>query len=516
MNKKLTLDGIFGSGMVLQRERQTSIWGRCAQGAAVSAMLDGEPCCVVCVDGRFTIKLAPQQASRNHTIIIESENERITLEDVCFGDVFLLSGQSNMQLPVSRVQDVSAKETEEADYPLIRHFVVEPRYFFGRQAEEIAPNPWTKGVYPEVMSMSAAGFFFARRMYETLQVPIGLVLNAMGGSTIEAWMSEKLLGELGISTEVIRPFCDHKVFEDTISGEEKLFADWLEALHTDDEEKQACAIPEDAEPFRVPSMSFDTALEDYTGSVWFYREVELESAPEGEGLVYLGDIIDSDRTYINGTLVGETAYRYPPRKYPLPAGLLRKGKNLIACRMVINGTAGGFVPDHYYYLDTGTERMDISGEWMMKKQTEAAGSANVVLFPPILPTGLFNASLYPLKGIEFAGALWYQGESNADAPEGYSDKFTAMMNEWRAHLGQKLPVVCVELCDYVDPAVRVCDQSGWKEIQRQQREQPAHTPDCAVALASDLGESLELHPQRKQELGERLAKEMLCMVYGIK
>jgi len=508
----LTLDGIFSNGMVLQREREVRLWGRCPQGAAVSAELNGQPCTVLCSDGRFTVTIPPQPASCCHTIIIACENQRIELGDVCFGDVFLLAGQSNMQLPVARVQDVSEGETLAADYSLVRQFVVEPRYFFGHKAEELAANPWTKGVYPEVMSMSAAGFFFARRLYEERQVPIGLVLNAMGGSCIEAWMSEELLESLGISTERILPFHTPGVFEDLISGEEKLFADWMESLLTGTEAEEARAIPSGTEEFAVPSMSFDTSLDGFSGSVWFYREVNLDVVPDRDGLLYLGDIIDSDRTYINGQLVGETAYRYPPRKYRVPAGLLHRGTNLIACRMVINGGVGGFVPDHPYYLDTGFERLDISGSWRMKKQTEAA-PANPTLFPPSLPTGLFNASLCPLRGLEFAGMLWYQGESNAASPEGYGEKFTALMNEWRTVLGQPLPVVCVELCDYVDPAARVMDFTGWREIQRQQREQPLHTPDCAVVSAADLGESLELHPQRKQELGERLARKMSTLIY---
>lgn len=498
--------------MVLQRERTVRLWGRTAPGTEVSARLDGQPCAVLCADGRFTVTVPPQPASCCHTIMIESGKERILLEDICFGDVFLLGGQSNMQLPVSRVQDVSEKETLSADYPFVRQFVVEPRYFFGRKAEELVANPWTKGVYPDVLSMSAAGFFFARRIYEERQVPVGLVLNAMGGSCIEAWMSEELLNGMGISTENLLPFYEPGVFEEKIRGEEELFARWMNSLVTGREEEEACSVPCGAEDYTVPSMSFDTPLDGFSGSVWFYRQVELSAAPTGNGLLYLGDIIDSDRTYINGQFVGETAYRYPPRKYRIPAGLLREGTNLIACRVVINGGVGGFVPDHPYYLDTGSERLDISGIWKMKKQTEAV-PASLVLFPPSLPTGLYNASLYPLRGVEFAGMLWYQGESNASAPEGYSEKFTAMMNEWRSVLGQRLPVVCVELCDYVDPAARVMDFTGWREIQRQQREQPLYTPDCAVASAADLGESLELHPQRKQELGERLARKMATLIY---
>lgn len=513
MNKKIIPDGIFGSGMVLQRERTVRLWGSCPEGAQLTAELDGQPCEVSCEKNRFTVTIPPQTASCGHVVTIACGDEKTVMEDVCFGDVFLLSGQSNMQLTVDRVQDVSEKETLEADYPLIRHFVVEPRYFFGRQAEEIVPNPWTKGIYPEVMGMSAAGFFFARRLFEEKNIPIGLVLNAMGGSTIEAWMSEKLLGELSISTEDIKQFYAPHALEERVSREEQANTRWHEDLCTGSEAQDAMAIPDDTQTYNVPGMNFDTLLDGYTGSVWFYREVELDTQPEGEGLLYLGDIIDSNQAYINGQLVGAVEYRYPPSRYPLPAGVLRKGTNLIACRMIIKNSVGGFVPDHPYYLDTGSERIDLTGEWQFKKQTPASPAPDV-LFPPILSTGLYNASLHPLKGLEFTGMLWYQGESNAEAPEGYSEKFTAMMNEWRTYLGQRLPVVCVELCDYIDPAAKVVDTAGWEEIQRQQRQQPEHTPDCAVARAADLGESFELHPQRKQELGERLAQQMLRLAYN--
>lgn len=501
--------------MVLQRGRSNRLWGTCPQGAQLSAALDGQPCPTACADGRFSVTLPAQEASTGHIIEITCGDESLRLEDVCFGEVFLLSGQSNMQLEVNRVMDVSAAEVLAADYPLVRHFTVEPRYLFGRQAEEIVPAPWRKGVYPEVMGMSAAGFFFGRRMQEELDVPVGLVLNAMGGSTIEAWMPEELLEQFGDYAAQIKEFYDHDVFTARVSGEEKDNTDWHLALDREDEAASASAIPADAEPFTVPSMTFGTVLEGYSGSVWFYREVELESEPEGEGLLYLGDIVDSDRAYINGKLVGETAYRYPPRKYPVPAGLLKKGRNLIACRMVIKDSAGGFVPYHPYYLDTGAQRIELAGQWLMKTETRAAHPAPPVLFPPVLPTGLYNASLYPLRDMQFAGVLWYQGESNVTDPERYNEKFTVMMNSWRELLGQKLPVVCVELCDYIDPLSRDTEvPEDWRNMQRMQLRQPEFTADCAVARAHDLGEGLEIHPQRKQELGERLAQQALKLIYG--
>ncbi len=515
MSGIFSLDGIFGSGMVLQRDRCNKLWGTCPANARVSASIDAQPCSVTGIDGKFTVIIPAQEASAGHTIEIVCDDQTIILEDVCFGEVFLLSGQSNMQLEVNRVMDVSGGEILSADCPLVRHFTVEPRFLFGRQAQEIVPAQWRKGVYPEVMSMSAAGFFFGRRMQEELNVPIGLVLNAMGGSTIEAWMPENLLAQFGDYADRIKDFYNHDTFTGRVSSEEQAKGEWIRSLETDNEASSAAAIPDDAQPFTVPSMTRGTDLEGYSGSLWFYREIELESEPEGEGLLYLGDIVDSDRAYINGQLVGETFYRYPPRKYPVPAGLLRKGKNLIACRMVIDGAVGGFVPYHPYFLDTGSGRIELSGEWLMKPETRAPQPAPPVLFPPVLPTGLYNASIYPLREMQFAGMLWYQGESNVEDPDNYNEKFNAMMTAWRELLGQELPVVCVELCDYIDPtSADTAVPADWRNMQQMQLRQPEFTSGCAVVSARDLGEKLELHPQRKHELGERLARQVLSLIYG--
>ena len=509
------LDGIFGSGMVLQRGRCNKIWGTCPQGAQVSASIDGEPCASISADSSFAVTIPPQEASVGRTIELTCADQIITLEDVCFGEVFLLSGQSNMQLEVNRVMDVSGEEILSADCSLVRHFTVEPRFFFGRQAQEIVPAQWKKGVYPDVMGMSAAGFFFGRRMQAELGVPVGLVLNAMGGSTIEAWMPEELLAQFGDYAERVREFCDPDALPARIGSEEQAKAEWINSLDTGSEAANAAAIPADAKPIAVPVMTRGTDMEGYSGSVWFYREIELDTEPEGEGLLYLGDIIDSDRTYINGQLVGETFYRYPPRKYPVPVGLLRKGKNLIACRMVIDGTVGGFVPYHPYFLDTGSQRIGLEGEWLMKPETRAPQAAPPVLFPPVLPTGLYNASLYPLRDMQFAGMLWYQGESNVEDPDNYNEKFNVMMTAWRELLGQELPVVCVELCDYIDPTSADTEvPADWRAMQEMQLRQPEFTARCAVARARDLGEELELHPQRKQELGERLAQQALRLIYN--
>lgn len=514
MENIFKLNNIYCDGMILQRGRENRLRGVCPEGAQISACLDGAPCAVDYENGKFFVILPAQEASTGHTVEVACGEDKSVITDVCFGDVFLLSGQSNMQLMVGEVTDISEEEIKAANYPLIREFTVEPRYLFGCQAEDVPEAKWKKAIYPEVLPFSAAGFFFARGIHEKFDIPVGLVMNAMGGSSIEAWFPEEELEQFG-GAKNIAEFYPEGALDKRIERETEENTAWLNAMRRDDEAQTAASIPSDAKKYSVPGMFFDTDLDGYTGSLWFYREVELGAVPEKEGLLYLGEIYNSDRTYINGQLVGETTYCYPVRKYAVPAGVLHEGKNLIATRIVADNGTGGFVRDHFFFLDSGAERVDISGEWLYKEECRAETPAPPVLFPPLLDTGLYNASLYPLIGLEFSGMVWYQGETNAGAPERYSEKFTEMMRIWRTLLGQELPVVCVELCDYIDPAVREkdVDLSGWQEIQRQQREQPEHTERCACALAADLGQSYELHPQRKQELGERIAAQMIKLIY---
>ena len=456
--------------------------------------------------------MPPRAASAGHMITVCCGEAQIVLEDVCFGDVFLLSGQSNMQLTADRVMDCHGMEVTEANYPLIRHFTVEPRYYFGKLADDIPQGEWKKAIYPDVKEFSAAGFFFAKKLHKEIGVPIGLVLNAMGGSTVEAWMPEALLSKYGDFSDVLNKYKPDGALEAEVTFGENRENRWRSALFEGDMGTPLDRIPDGAEPFTVPGMCFGTRLEGWSGSVFFYKEIELEREPEGDALLYVGNIYESNITYINGTRVGAIEYRYPPSKYPLEPGVLKKGRNIICTRILQKNGVGGFVHGHPYFLDSGAERIDLEGEWMMKPGTSIEPLEDT-LFPPVLPTCLYNASFWPIREVNFTGMLWYQGESNAMQPERYDEKFADMIAELRRRTGQRLPVVCTELCDFDDPGVKEHDKSGWQEIQRQQREAPDKVPDCAVALGHDLGQPYDLHPQRKKELGDRMAKEMLRLAY---
>lgn len=511
MKKTTILAGIFSDGMVLQRNAENRIWGSDALANEVTIQLDEYKCMAKVISGKFSALLPAREAGTGYTIIVKG-SETVEIHDVRFGDVFMLSGQSNMELPVERVLDVSADEVGQADYPDICQYRLNPDFVFGDNEESSLPvSKWTRAIPGEIMEMSAAGFFFAERIHEKLGVPIGLILNAQGGSSIEAWMPLTVLNAFGDYSGEIKPFLQKGALDLFLKEREIRIGKWYESIDNGVKETYCREIPSGANRMMIPAMFEGKAGGGFSGCMWFYKEIFLENDPGDSGFLYAGELIDSDRTYINGILIGQTAYRYPPRKYDFDASVLHTGKNLIAIRLVIENGCGGFISEHPYYLESGDQHIDLDGEWSYIIEKEALYPSEEGFMAQKLPTGLFRAAIMPLQGIAFKGVLWYQGETNSGNPERYDEKFSTMMDCWRKYLAQDLPVICVEMADYKDPITG--ESEGWSEIQRLQRKAPEVTELCEVVSAKDLGAPYELHPQYKSELGRRLAEKAMDFLY---
>ena len=508
----LELAGIFKDGMVLQRDRICAIFGKEDQAPEVSLILEGKEYTAKVSDGQFLIRIDPHPACTGLSMTIRG-SEDIEIQDICFGDVFYLGGQSNMELPVSRTMDVSEEEVKKSDYPYIRQYRVTPQYNMAEdEVAELADNPWVPAVPGKIGELSATGFYCARRIYDKKKIPIGLVLGAQGGSTVESWMDVSLLSEFGNYEDLMNPFMEKDALPCYLKARDEGIAAWRSALERPDEEKYISAIPEGASDFTVPGMLLKKDGTDHTGIVWFYKEFELLKEPGENAFLYLGDLIDADQTFINGKAVGRTEYRYPPRKYPFDGSILRKGKNLISVRLILETGEGGFVAEHPYYLRTENEKISLTGEWKMVKGVHSDTSVPVFKMGQEVPTSLFKTSVRPLKDFTFSGIWWYQGEANSDAPSRYGEKFRAMIQFWRDLYQQNLPVIVVEMCDYTDPVTGE-QPAGWASIQAQQVAAAKEVEDCAVVSAKDLGAPLELHPQRKSELGARMAEVAEKMFY---
>ncbi|MBO4578952.1 MAG: hypothetical protein J5715_02240 [Clostridiales bacterium] len=501
----MKLAGIFGDRMILQRNKENHIWGW-DDSPAVTVTIDGEKFSAECVDGRFNIVIKPMDTRLDVDIVVEG-SETLVLRDCCFGDVFMLAGQSNMELPVYRTLDISQEIVDKADYPYIRQYRLVPDNDYKPLDEyKLSSDPWISAVPGEIDEMSAYGFFTFRHIYEKTGVPVGLILNAQGGATIEAWMREEDLDE---ELELIDENYGEGYLPKKVAAQYEEGNKWRERTEIFDINEYASKIPADTTDVEVPCI-----FRDITGSSWFYKEFEVEGDCEN-AFLYLGELIDADRTFINGVEVGRTEYMYPPRKYPFDAKILRKGKNLIAVRLISESESAGFISDHPYYIEMDGVKTDLTGTWKMIPECRC-GINPVVRMAVMYPVVLYNSAIQTLRGIAVKAFFWYQGESNGEKYIGYDLKFKRMVDSWREIFGKDVPIVATIMPDYINPQSDDISEVpfGWREIQRQQEEAPSMVADCYTVEGRDLGQPFELHPQCKVELGDRAAK-VFMEVLGI-
>lgn len=515
------LAGILSSGMVIQRNEKFHIWGTEDTLDVVKVVFENNTYESKVIDGKFDVVVDGHSEGEGFEIKVIG-SEEIILTDVLFGDVFVLAGQSNMELPVYRTRDAAGEEIDASNYPTIRQYTLTPNYRLDETKEaELFDKPWFKAVKGEIEFMSAVGFFCAKNLQSKINVPIGLILNAQGGSNIESWMSAKSLEEFGDFTHYINMFQEDDSLQKFLADNNEKTNAWREELISEGFEKKALEIPSDAFEVTLPGIFLEREGNGFTGSMWLYKKVYLDFEPEEDSFLYVGELMDSDKTYINGVLVGKTEYCYPPRKYPFSGSILKQGENLIAVRLLVDNKNGGFLLDHQYYLRSGDKKISIEGTWYKSYENEAKRDCPKVIMGQTVPTSLYTASIVPIRNLQIKGVWWYQGESNAEDPfnkrrgakegKAYDLMFKRMVDLWRNTFAQDFPIVAVEMPDYINPVNG--DDENWHIIQQMQHDAPNIVDKCAVVFARDLGQPYELHPQLKSELGRRMAEEVEKLMY---
>lgn len=515
----LRLHGMLGNGMVLQRNAHAVIWGKAGSHEVVRVSFLGKTYEVPAdLSGDWRVTLEELEAGGPYEMTISSGHEEIVLCDILVGDVWLLGGQSNMELPVRRTLDLLADEVRDVNLPFIRQFAVPQVYNFHAPQEEIQGGEWIAANPESVLGFSAAGFFFARELYEKYKVPIGLVHTAVGGTPIEAWISENTLRDIGGYDTTLDRNKDDQYVSATKQREEARNQTWYGRLNATDaglKEGWFRAEWDDSDwtDFEVPGSWAGSELETVRGSVWFRREFEVPASMLGNGagiLLKLGTIVDADDTYINGVPVGNTGYMYPPRRYPVPEGLLKPGKNSIAVRVISTQSTGAFVKDMPYKLVAGGQELDLRGAWKYRVGTVTEAMEPQTFFQ-YMPSGVYNGMIAPLRNFRIKGALWYQGESNTGKPAGYGALFAALVRDWRRNFGiGQFPFIFTQLANLgeADPS-----RTDWAELREEQRKGLA-VPNTAMAVTIDVGEYNDLHPQDKKSVGRRLALCARKLAYG--
>ncbi len=521
-NFKLWLSPLISNGMVLQRDSNVNICGRGIPGEGLQLNFSNKDySTIVSEDGSWNILLSGLEPAGPYDMIINHGGEEKTIKDVLVGDVWVLAGQSNMQLPVGRTLDLFENEVRDACYPNIRQFTVPMIYDFHSPVDELSGGSWVPVTPETVYDFSAVGYFFSKKLYDKYEVPIGLLFTAIGGTPAEAWISENSLLSFERFHELISLSKDDSYIENKIKQETDDNFNWYRELYKKDEGLKNKQLPWYSEEYNdkdwnhmeLPASFRGTELEPIRGSVWFRKEITLpEHMAAREGKLLLGTIIHADETYINGTKVGNTDYLYPPRRYSIPKGLLKAGKNIITVRTIMTQDIGGFVENMPYYIKVGEEQIDLSGTWKYKVGNiiRPQGPTTFLEYRPI---GLYNGMIYPLRNYSIKGVLWYQGESNTGEPYDYEELLETVISDWRRLWQQgDFPFYYVQLANYCPWRIEP-EESGYAQVREAQRKL-MRLANTGMSVIIDVGMYNDIHPWDKKTVGERLALWALNFVHG--
>lgn len=505
------LPAILSDGMVLQRNQPIKVWGWADCDETFEISWNSETYQVKAyADGRWEAELPAMPAGGPHVMKIGE----IELHDILIGDVFLCSGQSNMELPVRRVTDMFAEEIAGYENNFIRHYAVPQTFDFNAEQEDTPASSWKPCTQENVMSFSALAYFFAKELYKKTGVPVGLVNASWGGTPVEAWMSENAL----------QPFPKYinekRLYEDTgylqrikqLEGED--FHRWNTALDQGDpgltgDIKWYAPEFDDSEWKTVDMFSNEWGNDGFNpvgGSHWLRKDIRIPAKLAGkEAIIRMGCIVDADSVYVNGHFVGNTTYQYPPRVYRIPAGVLKAGVNNVTIRVISNGGQPSFVLEKPYKIICGKKEFNLEGKWKYRQGAPMPKAPSMMFFC-YKPVCLYNAMISPLRNMKFQGVLWYQGESNVDRRNEYAALLNGMIKDWRGTFNDfDLPFYIVELADFLHKSDKQGRQA-WEEMRNEQAKAAKVATHAVLIKNEDLGEWNDIHPLDKKTLGKRIAK----------
>lgn len=513
--KKIRLARLFGDGMVLQRNSCVKIWGWAPAGEVVSVRFkDLIYSGITAMNGRWEVSLQTEEAGGPFEMIIEACDgaERIRLVNIMLGDVWLCSGQSNMEMKMVSLQQAFPEDIIYAGNDAIRQFLIPVAYNFEQPCADFESGSWEAADAVSVMNFSAAAYFFAAKLYEQNRVPIGLIQASLGGAPIEAFMSEEALAAFPDAAEEIRKLKDSKYLESLAQEDQVNQEQWYRYVNQNDAGVPVGGMPyydpafnaSDWSSIPVPSYWEEEGLGSFNGSVWFRKEFEVHAGELGlPATLELGNVVDEDTVYLNGVQIGALPNQYIPRMYNIPEGLLQRGENTIVIRVVNVSGKGGFYKGKPYRLRIAERSQDLSGDWQYRIGVKC-GPMPQPSFVQWRPAGLYNGMIAPIVPYSIKGVIWYQGESNLNKPEIYESLFMTLIDDWREKWGMgDFPFLYVQLPNYSEPSDHPTD-SQWAKLREAQRKSLA-VPMTGMAVAIDIGESNDIHPVNKKDIGYRLA-----------
>lgn len=514
------LPRIFSSNMVLQQGMEIPVWGWADRSERVAVTFNNNTIRTRADrEGNWKVLLPAQEYGGPFEMVVKGKNT-IVYNNVMVGEVWICSGQSNMEWQVSQSNNAE-EEIESADYPDIRLFTV-PKEVAQFPKDDISSGEWVACSPETIPSFSAVGYFFGRKLYNDLKVPVGLIHTSWGGTVAETWTSGQTIQN---DPDFRGPLIELQQMDLSKYQEQKM--EQIKKILGGEIPAEDQGI-QNGEPvwsaldfndsnwksIKAPGLWEEQGFIDIDGIGWYRKEIQLtESQTKANLTLHLGKVDDSDVTFLNGIEIGKTENQYDKeRVYTIDKKYLKPGKNMIVVRVEDTGGGGGIWGNpQEQFLAIGNEKVDISGNWKFKIAKAMVKSVNVG--PNSYPTLLFNAMINPLIPYGIKGAIWYQGESNASRAKQYQRIFPNMIKDWRNHWNQgDFSFYFVSLANYKQPADEPGD-SEWAELREAQLK-TLSLPNTGVAVAIDIGEANDIHPKNKQDVGKRLALNALKKDYN--
>ena len=533
---KVSLPQMFQAGMVLQRGKPIPVWGKADAGESVTIQFNKKQYTTTADnEGKWRIDLPKMKAGGPYDLRIND----LELRDILIGDVWLLSGQSNIDVHIERVYPQYVQEVDNYENPQIRLFRVQNETATHGPKDDIRPTSinWKPLNKQNAWPFSAVGYFLGKRMFEKTGVAQGVIVNSWGGTPIEAWISkDSLERDYPMLVKRAAFYENDNYIRAQMQANGEASRRWNEILEKADDVQ---TYPQPS----CPDTDWQTINQNDwtwrgTGSIWLRQHIQIDKAHAGKpARLLLGTLYDQDITYLNGKQIGSTGYQYPPRRYDIPEGLLQEGDNVIAIRFINKNGAVHFIPEKPYMLCFGDDRFSqnplpkdvipLSNTWKFHIGAEMPPCPGGDVSLQNQPTTLYNAVLYPLAPYAISGIVWYQGESNTGNPAPYADYLKKLIGCWRdTWQDQQMPFVIAQLANYdgrqqtgmprpisyqAEPV-----NSTWAQLREAQRLVAKADPYAELAVLNDLGETVDIHPLRKKEAAERIALCFDRLVYNNK
>jgi len=520
---------IFSDHAVLQRDQPIAVWGTADAGRKLTVSLGGRTATGSAdAHGKWKIQLPPQPAGGPYTLTVTSDGKTVSRADILVGDVYLCSGQSNMEFAV-KTSTNAWLTTVSAANDRIRFLNVEKNSTALPQDELKGPVAWKTASPESIGDASAVCYYMARSLQGQYKIPVGFVNASWGGTTIQGWIGAESLRTVGDYQARVDAVAQYGA--DPAAGlraEEARNEAWWTAHDPAAGAQRAWIAPDfddSAWSTVTPTGSWKDSgaagFQDFDGVAWYRTTVTLtEAQARSANVVRLGPVDTYDSTWVNGVRVGGMSTAWMWRDYAVPTGVFRAGRNVIAMRVLSGGQGGGLSgqPANRTIGLADGQAIPLPAAWKVRRGNALKGQS-VPPAPWDVPTSLttlYNGMIAPLVGYKFKLAAWYQGESNVGAAPEYRTLLAQLMRDWRQRFGQPaLPFFVVQLPQYGAPA-KAPGQSGWAELREAQADAVAGDAHAGYVVTLDVGDRFDIHPTQKTVVGERLARAARAIAYGEK